>query len=219
MDNTIVSSIIGGVALVGSNIATSVITKNHTNRKSDEHYHAPANFEHRQRNYNKTQILIEKELYLYKKNNQIPDLYITNFGTPISKLENCQGYSDYQNFLIQLTERQKCTIKRYFVLTDEKKLSQHINHIVKRSSGHSHAHIYCSKSSPLGSFGDNILNFIALGDSFAAITFENEAKIVLSMHTKIPHEVTALSDIIRGVEKHSDTILEFGKKREIIGSI
>lgn len=213
MDTTILASIIGAAATASAAVTSATVTVYISHKKSRANKPI-ANFAHAQRDYTRTHRMIEKLLSGFVNTDKKPDLFITNFGTPISILKNCKGFSDYHTFLISLTQNAKCVVHRYFVMTKEKDLRRHIQDIKDRSIGHTDANIHCCDNTPFGTVGDTIINFLALSDVFGAVTFETRSKVILSLHTTNPHEVAALVEVIRSIEPYCKKILANGQKRE-----
>jgi len=210
MDSTVVAGIIGGLATVVAALISVGVTL-HVSRKRSYSPKVIANFSHAQRDYTKTQGRLEQLLKGIISTEKKPDLYITNFGTPVEILQKCKGFSDYHSYLVELTRSSKCVVHRYYVLTGELALDQHIRHIQERSKGVTDANMYCCDSTALATLGDTIVNFLALSGTFGAVTFESKSKVLLSMHTTEPSEVAALIEVIRGIEPHCSRILSNGQ--------
>ena len=215
MDSIVLASIIGAIATLTAAVISHVVTRR-VSHKRVEANKPVANFLHAQRDYTRTQRRLERMLSGFVNTDRKPDLYITNFGTPVSILKHCRGYADYQAFLVELSRSKKCVLHRYYVITKEPDLLQHIRDIVQRNVGHTDANVFCCDSSPFGEVGETIVNFLALSDTFAAVTFETSSKVVLSMHTTDAQEVAALIEVIRSVELHCKKVLAIGRQQEAI---
>lgn len=220
MDNVVLAATIGGVSTASAAIVSALITRRKQLSGNDsaplkyKHNETLTNIAHSMRDYTRTQQMLEAILSNYQHTDKIPDLYITNFGTPLTALRKCKGYTDYHSFLVNLTQNGKCIIHRYFVVTEEPILRQHIKKITTLCTGHSDANIYCCDNTPFGALGEATVNFLAIRGSFGAVTFETRAKIILSLHTHDPNEVSALIEVIRSIEPYCKRILVSGQKRD-----
>jgi hypothetical protein len=212
-DSTILAAIIGAVATISAAVISVVVTLRVSRRKRLKKQPV-ANFLHAQRDYTRTQRRLERMMTGFLNTDQKPDLYLTNFGTPLRILKRCKGYSDYHTYLAELTRTNRCVLHMYCAITNEPGFRTQLDNMILNHTGHTDANFFCYQGSPFGYVGGTIVNFLALTETFAAVTFETSSKVIISLHTTNPREVSAVIEVIRSIEPQCKRILVNGEKLE-----
>lgn len=162
---------------------------------------------HEARDYTKT----KKSFSHLIKNTpiEVPDIYLTSFGNNYQNLMKCVGFNEYQTFLFDISNNNECVLHRYHIINDESQF-KHVENLIKRNSNNSNCNIYIQIVTSLGIYDDVFLNFAVIDNSFAALTFENDSKIILSQSYQHKDDVQIIKDIVKSFSSQLLCVLKSG---------
>ncbi len=206
MESTIIASLIGAGSTIGAASLTHFLTKRNYAFKH-QGVKDTRNIAHRKRNYRKTKRLISLLLSEATKKKQIPDLHITNLGTPVDALSCCEGYDEYQEYLQTISKNGECVVHRYHIIQDDIS-KKHIQQLKENLEGITNANLYITKKESKSS---TVVNYLVFSNLFAAVTLETAAKIQVSFHTRDQDEILGVKEFLIAMQSEFTSLIREGR--------
>jgi len=210
MDSTIIASLIGGCAILGASYLTHRLTKKTlaSRTHSAKVIKEIGNIAHRKRNYNKTKKIVKSLLKECAEKKQIPDLYITNLGTPVEHLKHCEGFYDYQQYLQNISNTGECIIHRYHTV-QSRSSKEYLSELKQQLTSNANCNLYANFENIVF---PTVVNFLVFSNTFAAVTFETAAKIQVSFHTRDTDEVLGVKEVVLAIQSQFTPVIIQGER-------